>query len=197
MSGTTRYKRTYRDATGTPSILLEDPGIELVFGGKSDAVNMSTKGKQSGSDEYELLWETGDTPPFEDQPERILKDRRFPPIPKDKNSMDYKVYYDTRFKNLRAAYMQADELEKNALLEEYEKSAQDHKEKKKVSVKKKGKGPSRKDKIELVAVREKDSGNTDLRLKNANGVNTYKGNDVSIKPGINIVSIGSRVKKKH
>ena len=62
-----------------------------------DAVNMSTKGKQSGSDEYELLWETGDTPPFEDQPEKILKDRRFPPIPKDKNSMDYKVYYDTRF----------------------------------------------------------------------------------------------------
>ena len=53
--------------------------------------------------------------------------------------MDYKVYYDPRFKKLRAAYMQADELEKNALLEEYEKSAQDHKEKKKVSVKKKGK----------------------------------------------------------
>ena len=63
MSGATRYKRTHRDATGTPSILLEDPGIELVFGGKSDDVNMSTKGKQSGPDDYELLWETtGDTP---------------------------------------------------------------------------------------------------------------------------------------
>ena len=34
-------------------------------------------------------------------------------------------------------------------------------------------------------------------INNSDGVSTNKGNDVSIKPGINIVSIGSRVKKKH
>ena len=185
--------RSYREFTGTPSLFLQRQGINLVFGGAS---NGASHVQQSEHEEMEpLIYETGDTPPFEDRPEKILKDNRFPLIPKDKSSMDYRVYYDPRFKNLRAAYMQADELEKKALLEEYEKSAREHKEKKKVSVAQKRKRPTqRKDKTELVAVCEKDSGNTDLWLKNAEGVNTKKGNDVSVKPGIN-VSIGSRVER--
>ena len=160
--------RSYREFTGTPSLFLQRQGINLVFGGAS---NGASHVQQSEHEEMEsLIYETGDTPPFEDRPEKILKDNRFPLIPKDKSSMDYRVYYDPRFKNLRAAYMQADELEKKALLEEYEKSAREHKEKKKVSVAQKRKRPTqRKDKTELVAVCEKDSGNTDLWLKNAEG----------------------------